>query len=123
MKKFLLVATLATGIGLSMSTSAEVITRKYYGTKANNSAINPCKGTILYLCGEITTQTWIDKSNILSTQTMVRNTVVNPENKIIATEEYTTDLTPRLVLDDIIKKLPENAVITNIDYNEKGTGD
>lgn len=120
MKRYLLMALLTTCIGLS--TSAEVVIRKYYGSKARNSNVNPCKGALVDVCAEITTQIWLDKSNILSSQTMVRNTTLDSENKIIRTEEHATDLTPTVVLDNIIKTLPENAVIISIDYNEKGTG-
>lgn len=53
MKKFFLCALLCTMAGVSKVSAQTLMRSVFYGEKARDSAVNPCKGACVRKCGEI----------------------------------------------------------------------
>lgn len=72
-------------LGCSISINAlaanDKIIHTYYGTKARNSALNPCKGACTLICGTIETT----NSAISEDVTLVTSVVKDSEGNVLST--------------------------------------
>lgn len=105
MNKTLMVAMLATCIGLSAS--ADTVTEVYYGSAANDSVKNPCKGECVTVCAT-------KKKTVESLQgvTVVTETVYRGNGHVLNRCSSTTYDAPEIVVADILMSTPNNAIAT-----------
>lgn len=111
MKKFIVMAFLSLGIGLSAS--AETVLMEYYGSKARDSYKNPCKGETIRVCGKAIKQVQIEQGFSIVTET-----VTDDKGRVINRSSYQTMDKPAIVTNRILLTMPDNAVATIISDNE-----
>lgn len=103
---------------VSFSISAKVVTTTYYGTKARNSEINPCKGRTTRVCGTIST-TLPDVPN----SGMLQQTIRDENGKIIAVDYLPFMGTQEYFISKTMEKAPENAIVTVYEDEYEGVQD
>lgn len=111
MKKFIFsVAIILCG---TANTLAETVIAEYFGTKANNSYVNPCKGETVRLCGRV-----IKEVNMQLADLSVKETVEDADGNIINRDTKQFRTVAQMI--NYLYNIPENAVIVedNNDNNE-----
>ena len=108
MKNKLFITALMAGIAIS--SSAEVVCNEYYGTKANDSTANPCKGSTTRVCAKI----WKDIKSLQNVQNCVsvKEVICDANGKRITSSTYQVmNATPQSMISTISNNLPSNAVM------------
>lgn len=96
-------AILAIGVGLSAS--AETVLMEFYGSKAQNSYKNPCKGETIRICGRILKDIQLSSDGV----TIVSETVMDDQGQIINSSTYCTSKEPGEVLEETLTSAPANS--------------
>jgi hypothetical protein len=112
MRKTLLMAIIAVGMGFSAS--AETVLMEFYGTKARNSYTNPCKGETIRLCGRVLKDIQVSAQGL----TIVTETVMDDQGQIINSSTYCTSKEPGEILEETLTSAPDNSTTTIYTGNE-----
>lgn len=108
MKKMTLVV-LSVMLGICYAYPAKrTTTETFYGTKARNSDVNPCKGRTKTICGTVTTT--IEEYSVSSVH--ITKTFLDSERRVIDSNSYVSFETGDQVISRIQQMLPPNATLT-----------
>ena len=114
--------TLAMVAGIAISSSAELVCEEFRGTKANNSDVNPCKGSTTRVCAK----RWRNIQTLQGLQTgvQIKETVYDGNGNRISSSSYQImNATPSSVIADMERMLPYNATMYVVPDDEMPDSD
>ena len=112
MKKIFLLLLLGCSVSIFAASDEGKTISTFYGSKASNSANNPCKGATTRVCGTIETSAYEVSDN----STLITSVLKNAEGVILSKESYYVEAAAQQVLEETAMKY-EKAPNTEVRIN------